>query len=869
MLKFGGTSVSTLAQWQTIASVVRACLARSERPFLVFAALANVSRRLEELIRAVKNGAGEEERRWIKSRHLELARQLGLDGEALLAPYFEKLERLSLGIGLTAESSPATRARVLAIGELLISRLAAAYLDRQGLSTTWLDARTLLRSVETARAVPHRRYLAASCAAEPDTDLQRRLHTVQVALTQGFIASNDREQTVLLGWGGSDTSAAYFAAKLEARRLEIWTDVPGMFTADPRRIPAARLLRYLDYEEAQELASTGAEVLHPRCLDPLRAQGIPLHLRYTDQPETPGTLISDAVPGHGAQVKAISMRTGLILIAMETPRMWHQVGFLAQVFAAFERFGLSVGLVATSETNVTVSIDSVRGAEPESGTVAALMARLGSLCETRMIGPCTSVSLVGRQLRSVLHELGPALQVLEEQQVLLVTQAASDLNFTFVVQGQHAERLVSKLHAHVFATVGAQGPFGPTYRELQEAERPAVTSPWWHARRADLLRLPTPAYVYDAATLRGSAQRLLNIKAIDRCFYAVKACSHRQVLDVFYRLGLGFECVSPGELDYVRALYPDLESTRILFTPNLVPRQEYVAGFAHAGFVTLDSVRPLELWPEVFESREVIVRVDPGHGQGHHRHVRTAGAQTKFGVSPDALPRLRQLARSIGLRIIGLHAHVGSGILAPETWSETAFFLSSLVDSFPEVRLVNIGGGLGVPELPGTRPLDLEALSHNLEQFKSAHTELALWMEPGRYLVAEAGILLVRVTQVKRKGAHCYIGVDTGMNSLIRPALYGSYHAIENLTRLGAPAVMTADVVGPICETGDILGRGRRLPKTREGDVLLIATAGAYGHVMSSSYNHRAPASEIVLTEPEPARVLPDNARLKTRRGLA
>ncbi len=847
VLKFGGTSVATHAQWQTIAGIIRACVARGERPFLVFAALANVSRRLEELIRAVQAGDGQQEKRWIKSRHFELARHLGLDGEELLAPYLSELDRLSLGIGLTAESSPATRARVLAVGELLITRLAAAYLNGQGLSTTWLDARTLLSSTDEPRTAAHREFLAASCAAEPDPDLQLELSGCQIALTQGFIAGNGRGQTVLLGWGGSDTSAAYFAAKLQARRLEIWTDVPGMFTADPRRIPAARLLRYLDYEEAQELASTGAEVLHPRCLDPVRAQRIPLHLRHTDNPESPGTLISDSVPGHGAHVKAISMRTGLTLVSMETPRMWHQVGFLARIFAAFERFGLSVGLVATSESNVTVSIDPVRGAEPESGTLKALMQKLESLCQPRIIGPCASVSLVGRQLRSVLHELGPALQVLEEQQVLLVTQAASDLNLTFVVTEKHAERLVSKLHSHVFATVGAQGPFGPTYRELQEADMPAVTSPWWHIRRAELLRLPTPAFVYDAPTLQDSAQRLLSIKAIDRCFYAVKACGQREVLDVFHRAGLGFECVSPGELEHIRDIYPDLETSRILFTPNLVPREEYAEGFAHAGFVTLDSVRPLELWPELFESREVIVRVDPGRGQGHHQHVRTAGAQTKFGVSPATLPRLRQLARSVDLRIIGLHAHVGSGILVPETWSETAFFLSSLVDLFPEVRLVNIGGGLGVPEYPGTLPLDLQALGENLERFKNAHEGLALWMEPGRYLVAEAGVLLVRVTQVKRKGAHYYIGVDTGMNSLIRPALYGSYHAIVNLTRLAAPAAMTADVVGPICETGDILGRGRRLPETREGDVLLIATAGAYGRVMSSSYNHRAPASEIVL----------------------
>ena len=152
-----------------------------------------------------------------------------------------------------------------------------------------------------------------------------------------------------------------------------------------------------------------------------------------------------------------------------------------------------------------------------------------------------------------------------------------------------------------------------------------------------------------------------------------------------------------------------------------------------------------------------------------------------------------------------------------------------------------------MPERPGVMPLNLEVLSERLQRFQESHAQLELWMEPGRFLAAEAGVLLARVTQVKWKGARCYIGVETGMNSLIRPALYGSHHIIVNLSRLGEPAAMTADIVGPVCETGDVLGHSRRLPLTREGDMLLVANAGAYGRVMSSSYNCRSPAAEILL----------------------
>ncbi len=845
VLKFGGTSVATRSQWDTIASLVRRCQASGEKPLVVASALDGTQDQLWTLIRSVRDGGGDQEKGKVWDAHVRLAKELGVDGEPLLAPHMQDLERLLLGIGLTAESSPATSARVLSTGELMISRLGAAFLESQGLPITWLDARTVLRSVNGSSNSVQGHFLAATCSGDPDVELQRRLAGCSIVLTQGQLASNEHDQTVRMGCGGADTSAACFAARLQASRMEIWTDVPGMFTTDPRKITSARLLHHLDYEEARELASTGADVLHPRCVDPLREHHIPLYVRCTDTPHLAGTKVADDVPGYGAQVKAISMRRGITLIAIETPRMWHQVGFLAKAFAIFERCGLSIGHVATSESSITVSIDPVQ--EVDYGAVDAAVHALGAFCRVRPIEPCASVSLVGRHLRSVLHELGPALEVLDEQRVLLVTQAASDLNFSFVVQERHADRLVKRLHNQVFGNIGAQDPFGPTYRELLASEEPVNVRPWWRRKYEELLALDTPSFVYDTATLRERSASVRDLPPIDRAFYAMKACSHPGVLRVFYREGLGFECVSPGELDLIHQLFPDIAPERILFTPNFAPRHEYSDGFDRAGYVTLDSLRPLELWPNVFANREVIVRVDPGRGQGHHRHVRTAGSQTKFGIAPSRLSALKALARDIGLNVSGLHAHVGSGILTPETWPEVAFFLGSLLERFPDVRHLNIGGGLGVPERPGVLPLNLEILSERLSRFKESHPQLELWMEPGRYFAAEAGVLLARVTQVKWKGARCYIGIETGMNSLIRPALYGSHHFIVNLTRIGEPAAMTADIVGPICETGDVLGHGRRLPRTREGDMLLVANAGAYGRVMSSAYNCRNPATETLL----------------------
>ncbi|MDP6414939.1 MAG: bifunctional aspartate kinase/diaminopimelate decarboxylase, partial [Gammaproteobacteria bacterium] len=166
---------------------------------------------------------------------------------------------------------------------------------------------------------------------------------------------------------------------------------------------------------------------------------------------------------------------------------------------------------------------------------------------------------------------------------------------------------------------------------------------------------------------------------------------------------------------------------------------------------------------------------------------------------------------------------------------------------FPDVRMLDLGGGLGVPEKPGQDALDMAALDSSVAELKSAYPQFELWMEPGRYVVAQAGVLLTAVTQIKGKGEVQYVGVSTGMNSLIRPALYGAYHEIANLTRLGDSSEQVVNVVGPICETGDKLGTDRLLPACSEGDVLLVANAGAYGFVMSSNYNLREPAREVII----------------------
>ena len=851
VLKFGGTSVSSAANWANIRDVLKARLAAGLQPVVVHSALSGITDRLEQLLVEAIAGRHAPVLEAIAARHEALARELGIALPAGARRHLDDLGQIAAGVALVKEVSDRVRARVMAAGELMATELGAAWLAGQGLTVEWVDARSVLRA-DTRGHGARAGILAATCDYAPDEALRRRFARPGVViLSQGFIASDAAGNTVLLGRGGSDTSGAYFAAKLGACRLEIWTDVPGMFSANPKGVPNARLLRQLHYDEAQEIASSGAKVLHPRCILPVKQYGIPLYVYATQTPALEGTHITaDPAGGDAAQVKAIAIKKGITLISMDSPGMWHEVGFLADVFQVFKAQGLSVDLVSTSETNVTVSLD------PQANTldaqaVAALVRSLAPLCRAEVIGPCAALSLVGRNIRGILHDLGEALALFADERIYLVSQAANDLNFTFVIDEAQGDRLVGQLHELLIRAAVNDLVLGPTWDELNApAPGPPPPPPWWRTRREALIaRLGArdAAYVYDLDTVRAAARALKSLRAPAEVHYAMKANPHPAILATLAAEGVGFDCVSRGEVEHLEATVPGLARGRVLYTPNFAPRHEYEWALAHGLTVTLDNLHPLREWPALFGGRELFVRIDTGRGQGHHRHVRTAGVHAKFGVPLFELDELERLAAAAGARIVGLHAHTGSGIFTTDTWVEVAECLARVAARFPAVGVLDLGGGFGVPDKASRLPVDLAGLDRALGAFRAREPRYALWLEPGRYLVAAAGVLLARVTQLKGKGAKQYLGVATGMNSLLRPALYGAHHDIANLTRLDEPPGATYEVVGPICESADVLGHERLLPVSREGDVLAIATAGAYGHAMSSHYNLREPAEELVL----------------------
>ncbi len=844
VLKFGGTSVSSRERWLNIAETAQQYLKSGYQLVIVCSAPALISNLLLEAIDRAQEQNQAEPLHKIRAIYKELCQQLHLDMETLIGSDIQALANLLQGIELLGEASDKARAKVMSFGELMLTKLGHAFLNNQHITTQWIDARDHLH------ATPTHDLLMASCNDQADPDLQQQLTQMNsVIITQGFIASDGFGNTVLLGRGGSDSSAAYFAAKLQAQRLEIWTDVPGIYTANPQQIAEARLLMQLNYSEAQEIASMGAKVLHPRCIEPVKKHRIPLYIKQTQQPQRDGTVISLDSEAVNLPIKAIINKYNIVLITIETVSMWHQVGFLSQIFDSFKKHGLSIDLISTSEASVTVSIDKSNGGY-QANAIDQLLDDLNQFSNARVIGPCASVSLIGENIRMVLHQLGETFEVFESQQIHMMSLAANNLNLSFVVDSDQAERLAKQLHVLLVEQHPRRHQLGESWRETC-GDIDSMPTAWWQTQHSSLLKMmqdKDALYVYDPKTIDDAVNQLQQLNVVDHVFYAMKANSYDPILQQVYDRGINFECVSMAEVNKIRALFPTIDKQRILFTPNFAAREEYQQAIALGVHVTIDSTYPIEHWPELFSGHALMLRIDPGYGAGHHKYVCTGGTDSKFGIPIDQLESLKLQLNEHNIKVAGLHIHSGSGILSANSWTSSFSTLLDLLNQFPEANTINLGGGLGIVEKPGQTPLDIVALNKALTATKAIRPDLKLWMEPGRFVVARSGVIVAKVTQVKRKGDTTFVGIATGMNSLIRPALYGAYHEIVNLTRLEEPKTEMVNIVGPICESGDTLGYCRPFPVTKEGDVILIANTGAYGYCMSSQYNLREPAEQQLLS---------------------
>lgn len=390
--------------------------------------------------------------------------------------------------------------------------------------------------------------------------------------------------------------------------------------------------------------------------------------------------------------------------------------------------------------------------------------------------------------------------------------------------------------------------------------RPHWLSP--ETASALLERHGSPLYVYHEPTLRTRLRELATLLP-GRPFHAsisVKANGNPHLLAIARQEGLRGDAMSPGEIRLLeRAGFGPQD---IFFIPNNVDDAEF--RFAHErGILTsLDGIDQLRAWARLFPGSRVALRINPGTGDGHHAKVVTAGNRTKFGILPSELDQARSILTESGITLAGLNQHIGSGFLEPSRYLEAAATLLALAEGFPDLDFVDFGGGFGIPYQASQGRLDLLALSSGLESLlldfeTRTGRRLEARVEPGRYWCAEMGALLGKVHAVKEREDHVVAGTDLGFNVLQRPVLYEAWHDIDLLAP-DAKARRERNVtwVGNICESGDILGECRTGPAPRPGDVVRVRDAGAYGWAMSSSYNARPRAAEVLLDAQGQERVI-------------
>jgi len=438
VMKFGGTSVGSAERIREVARIVQS--RRGAKRVVVVSAMAGVTNSLFEMAEAARSHDLDKAVQLlskIEQTHLEASRALEIatpDIIGKIKEIIENLQRRVHGIDLLGELSLRTMDEIASAGERLSSILVAGFMN-----CPLLDARHVIRT-DSHFGSAHPK--AAAIKKFSALHVAPLLESYDVIVTQGYIGSDDADDTTTLGRGGSDYSAGLLGAAIQAGEIEIWTDVEGILTADPRVVSAARTVEILSYDEAAELASYGAKVLHPATVRPALDAGVPVTIRSTFKPNGMFSTIS---PGEssGRPCVAIAMRRNVVIISVTQESMTDQAGFLAKLFDVFGRRGISVDLVSTSEICVSVSLD-------KNAPLDALTQDLEKLGKVSLAQDRAVIAVVGDLLRKTPEVLRTTFVAIDGIPVDLISMGANAINLSLIVQEQYAERVMRNLHMAFF-----------------------------------------------------------------------------------------------------------------------------------------------------------------------------------------------------------------------------------------------------------------------------------------------------------------------------------------------------------------------------------------------------------------------------------
>lgn len=374
-------------------------------------------------------------------------------------------------------------------------------------------------------------------------------------------------------------------------------------------------------------------------------------------------------------------------------------------------------------------------------------------------------------------------------------------------------------------------------------------------RAEDLVKeFGSPLYVYDAEKISSQYHRLQSaLPAGSEIKYAAKALTNISVLKLIRSLGAGVDVVSVQELRL--ALHAGFNPAKIMFTPNNVDFNEIEEAVSLGAEITLDNLPSLEKFGSRFGGNSpVAIRLNPHIMAGGNLKISTGHSHSKFGISIQQQQQILSVVKKYGMDISGLHIHTGSEITDISVFIQVAEILLEIATYFPSLRFVDFGGGFKVAYKQGDKVTDIEELGRQLGKSVSGFNEkfgkkLEIRVEPGKFLVSEAGYLITSATVVKETPSVTFVGVNSGLNHLIRPMMYEAWHEIINASN-PAGELKQYTISGNICET-DNFGSGRLLPEVREGDLIVMLNAGAYGYTMASQYNSRFRPAEVLIKNGE------------------
>jgi aspartate kinase len=439
VMKFGGTSVADAAAFENVARIVSA--ERAAFPVVVVSAMSGVT---DALLAVTPSSVGP-----IFNRHLIAAEQLLEASESERFAELVKGAEAQVCEFLEAAETPNRKAvqdSIVSFGEILSSALMAAVLNQRGVEARQVDARRcIITDEEHTSAAP----LLRESFARTEAELRPLLEKGVVPVLGGFIGATLQGATTTLGRGGSDYTAALLGAALKVDEIQIWTDVTGVLTADPRVVPEAQTIDRLSYSEAAELAYFGAKVLHPKTIQPAIENSIPVRICNSRMPQERGTLVGPQSDTSSRTIKAIAHKTGVTIVQVTSARMLGAYGFLRALFEVFERYRTVVDVVTTSEVSVSLSLD-------EAGALPAIVEELQKLGTVGIEKERAIICVVGEGLRGTPGIAGRVFSTISDINVSLISQGASSINFTFVIEEERVKEAVTRLHEEFFSRKEAQ-----------------------------------------------------------------------------------------------------------------------------------------------------------------------------------------------------------------------------------------------------------------------------------------------------------------------------------------------------------------------------------------------------------------------------